>query len=90
MPSSNVARRWVINASPLILLSKIGRLDLIDAVATEVVSDEELERALADLAQRESAVDEGEVDEQSQANLRRWVESMRQAIQAKDGKPERP
>lgn len=36
MPSSNVARRWVVNASPLILLSKVGRLDLIDALATEV------------------------------------------------------
>lgn len=36
MPSSNVARRWVVNASPLILLAKVGRLDLIDALATEV------------------------------------------------------
>jgi hypothetical protein len=31
-----VARRWVVNASPLILLSKVGKLDLIDALATDV------------------------------------------------------
>ena len=36
MPSSNVARRWVVNASPLILLSKVGKLGLIDALASEV------------------------------------------------------
>ncbi len=53
------------------------------------VSDEELERALAELAQREAEVDESDVDEQSQVNLRRWVEAMRREIQTDEGKSER-
>ncbi len=54
------------------------------------VSDEELERALAELAQREAEVDESEVDEQSQVNLRRWVDAVRREIQTDDGKSDRP
>jgi hypothetical protein len=54
------------------------------------VSDEELERALAELAQREAEVDASEVDEQSQVNLRRWVDAVRREIQTDDGKSDRP
>jgi predicted nucleic acid-binding protein len=35
-----VAERWVVNASPLIALGKIGRLDLLVALADELVVPE--------------------------------------------------
>lgn len=54
------------------------------------VSDEELERALAELAQREAHVDASDVDEQSQVNLRRWVDAVRRDIQTDDGQSDRP
>lgn len=53
------------------------------------VSDEEVERALAELAQQEAELDQSQVDEESQANLRRWVEIVRRDIQRADGGPVR-
>jgi predicted nucleic acid-binding protein len=32
-----VAEQWVINASPLIVLAKVGQIHLLTALATEVV-----------------------------------------------------
>ncbi len=46
MSSSNVARRWVVNASPLILLSKVGKVGLIGELAQDVVIPEAVVREL--------------------------------------------
>jgi predicted nucleic acid-binding protein len=32
-----VSRNWVVNASPLILLAKVGRLDLLPTLANQLV-----------------------------------------------------
>jgi predicted nucleic acid-binding protein len=37
-----VSERWVVNASPLIALGRIGRLDLLAALADEVVIPEDV------------------------------------------------
>jgi hypothetical protein len=56
---------------------------------SDSVSDEELERALAEQVRRDGEVgSESQLDDGSQANLRRWVDSMRRAMRAADGKPE--
>ena len=50
---------------------------------SDSVSDEELERALAEQARRDGEVgSESQIDDESQANVRRWVDSMRLAMRA--------
>jgi len=57
---------------------------------SNAVSDEELERALAEQARRDGEVgSESQVDDESQANLRRWVASMRRAMRTAGAKSER-